>query len=155
MYQFKSRALRILNKNNKMEPHRFIAEYFAENLKDLAQSPMELSAFISDIYMWLEQDINTNEAENKAASASMYSLVHSNWDIIKSTVQPNDLAELLVEAARCVNLAEHNSAKLADFVAKIREAGLSIEGDPENCIQMASIETFMVQNGKIIMKSVE
>lgn len=149
MHEFISSALKIANKMTDDQKVEFIFENFSEFLESL--NGQELIDFITDIFFWLNKEVNISDAKCRAIGQRLFDLIANNWESLKR-VNNDTLALFMCEAMRCVTLGTHSSTNLEDLVNKVREVGIPITGNPENCIRDASIKDLTVEGGTIVME---
>lgn len=89
--------------------------------------------------------VNRNQSLVKETAPKVLEFVgnaKTNQELVKQAgTNKGDVAEFLVEALRCVNFAEHKSAYVAQFVKLIRDCGIPIDGDIDQCIKLATFGT--------------
>ncbi|MCF3948173.1 hypothetical protein [Acidiphilium iwatense] len=122
----------------------------------LTQQQLDLSPEnYSELGLLLAIQVNINDHSVKSVWSNLYNFVQKYQEDIKTNAlnDKSAVAEFLVEALRCVNFACHNSDKIKYFITLIKGCGISIDGEPDQCMSLATFGTlqFNTTSKKIMM----
>jgi len=127
------------------------------NLADLDDTAMQADV-MGRLARYLVEHVNTDNAAITKCVGAALDLVKTHRDLLtKLAAKGGDDARdqvgwFLVEALRCTNFAKHDAGKIRYFKEVMEEAGLTIAGNPDKCIEFATFENLDYAAGTVTME---
>lgn len=126
------------------------------NLADLDDAEMQADV-MGRLARYLAEQVNQNNSAVTKCVGAVLDLVRTHRDLLIKLAKNggNDARDqvgwFLVEALRCTNFAKHDTGKIQYFIDMMKEAGLTISGDPDKCAKMATFENLDYTAGTVKM----
>lgn len=148
-YTFSCKTLKCLNTRYLLEIEPRIP-VIVELFKLVLENDIEVDSFLVDLTAWLANDVCQDAHKVKVCATPLLSSIQTSWKWLKGHKNIDIVACFLVEALRCYNFANHNSAAIREFIKLFKELRVTLVCD-DRAVEHATFSILSYDGGVVTM----